>query len=127
MKKYSRFLAMIIIVILAHLSLHGQITLHTVTDPQLSGVKPSNISNGPNGETLLLKDKKIYTYTNQVDDVYVCGICADIQDVAFVEDTMYIANGQQGIVKRFGDSTLQVSPLKTTRTVSDGAGNLYTI
>ncbi|MEO6132804.1 MAG: T9SS type A sorting domain-containing protein [Saprospiraceae bacterium] len=127
MKSQYKIIAILGGVFFVHSLLHGQITLHTVTDPQLAGVKPTNITSGQNGETLVLKGNKIYTYTNQVDDVYICDICADIQDVAFVGDTMYIANGQQGIVKRFGDSTLQVSPLRTTRIVSDGAGNLYAI
>ena len=107
--------------------LHGQITLTTVTDPQLSNLRPTNIKVGLNGETLLMKDRKIYTYTDQLTNVFDCSICGDIQDVAFVGDTMYIANGTAGIVKRFGDSTLQVNPLRTTKLISDNGGNLFGI
>ncbi len=127
MKSQFNTITLIAVLFIIHSSLVGQITLTTVTDPQLSSLKPSNITSGPNGETLILKDKKIYTYTEQVDNVFTCDICGDIQDVAFVGDTMYIANGQKGIVKRFGDSTLQVNSSRTTSIVSDAAGNLYAI
>lgn len=103
----------------------AQLVLHTVTDPQLSGVRPGNIVSGPNGETLILVDETIYTYTSAVTDVFECSPCNDIVDIAFVGDDMYIANESAGIVKRTGTETEVVTSLRATRLVADSFGNLY--
>ncbi|HJW28823.1 MAG TPA: two-component regulator propeller domain-containing protein, partial [Saprospiraceae bacterium] len=76
-------------------------------------------------ETLLLSGKKIYTFVNQVTNVYTCSLCNDIRDVAMIADTMYIACDGSGIVKKFGDSTKVVTALRSDRLVSGNGGKLY--
>lgn len=103
----------------------AQIMLYTVSDPQLSGARPSNIVSGPNGETLIMVDETIYTYASGVTDVFECSSCFNIIDIAFVGDVMYIANESAGIVKRTGTETEVVTSLRATRLVADSLGNLY--
>lgn len=103
----------------------AQLTLYTVSDPQLSGVRPNNIAAGPNGETLIMVDETIYTYVSGVTDVFECSSCFDIIDVAFANDVMYIANESAGIYKRTGDDTELVSSMRVTRLIADSLGNLY--
>ena len=108
-------------------SLSAQFTLHTVTDPQLDGVRPSNIVSGPHGETLIMMDETIYTYDSQVTDVFECDLCNDIVDVAFFGGNMYIANETGGIVKRTGVEEEIVTSLRATRLLADSLGNFYGI
>ncbi len=103
----------------------GQITLTTVSDPLLGNTKIKGASRNDLNETLLLSGKKIYTFVDQVTDVFTCSVCNDIRDVAMVADTMYIACDGSGIVKRFGDSTKVVTSLRSDRLVSGNGGKLY--
>lgn len=103
----------------------AQIILYTVSDPQLSGARPNNITSGPNGETLIMVDETIYTYTSGVTDVFGCSSCFDIIDVAFANNVMYIANESAGIYKRTGAETELVSSMRVTRLIADSLGNLY--
>jgi hypothetical protein len=103
----------------------SQLTLTTVNDPLLGSTKIKGISQNQLGETLLLSGKKIYTFVDQVTDVFTCSPCNDIRDVAMVGDTMFIACDGSGIVKRFGDSTKVVTSLRADRLVSGNGGKLY--
>jgi hypothetical protein len=102
-----------------------QLTLTTVSDPLLGSTKIKGVSRNQLNETLLLSGKKIYTYIDQVTDVYTCSLCNDIRDVAMVGDTMYIASDGAGTVKRFGDSIKVVTTLRSDRLVSGNGGKLY--
>lgn len=105
----------------------SQIVLYTVTDFQLTGVRPGNILSGPDGETLIVVDETVYTYESSVTDIYECSLCRDILDIAFYGDDIYYANETGGIVKRSGSALEVVSPFRTTRLTVDGLGNFYGI
>jgi hypothetical protein len=122
---FTTGLLLIICTFLLVENVSSQIILHTVSDPQLSGARPSNIVSGPNGETLIMEDETIYTYTSGVTDVFECSSCFNIIDIAFVGDDMYIANESTGIVKRTGTETEVVTSLRALRLVADSLGNLY--
>jgi|GEM_PF-7017737 len=111
--------------IISYSEVSSQLTLTTVSDPLLGNTKLKGVSRNNLDETLLLSGKKIYTFINQVTNVFTCSICNDIRDVAMVADTMYIACDGSGIVKRFGDSTKVVTSLRSDRLVSGNAGKLY--
>ena len=102
-----------------------QLTLTTVNDPLLGSTKIKGVSRNQFGETLLLSEKNIYTFINEVTDVYTCDLCNDIRDVAMIGDTMFIGSASAGIVKRFGDSEAVVTTLRAERLVSGNGGKLY--
>lgn len=113
--------------VLQPLMLFGQLNLTIVDDPELMGLDLNNIVQGLNNETLILDQTEIYTYTDHVTDVFTCDLCYNISDVAFVGDTMYIANPFSGVIKRFGDSIAEVTPFGVLRLVADDSGKLYGI
>jgi hypothetical protein len=85
-------------------------------DPQIGNASIAGITVNSLGETVLVSGKKIFTYTNQVTEVFQCTICPDIKDIAMVGDAMYLSK-MSGIVRRTGKVMEFVDTFHVTRLI----------